>query len=82
MDWFLLLPLLGVALVILCGRLSNWHSMESSFWREMSVFAALDIAPDDAPALLKWAQTHRPSWLQKVRGWKAPHVRRAEWLNR
>lgn len=67
---------------LFCFRMAAWHRHESAFWHEMALLRALDMCPDDAPALLAWAQTHDPSVIERLRGWRAPHERRRAALSK
>lgn len=75
--WFAVAGLL-VVWAACCFRISEWHRHEAGFWREIAMLHRLDIAPKDALDLLRWAKSHRPGVVEKLRGWKAPHARRAQ----
>lgn len=59
-----------------CFRVATWHRHEAGFWREIELLDHFDMAPADAPVLLTWVQRNRPTFSEKLRGWRAPHVRR------
>lgn len=77
MEWLLVIPTFGLVLVLGAHRMAQWYYTEAAFWRHIAVLAAAGLEPDDAPALLAWAKANEPGRWERLRGWKAPHVRRA-----
>lgn len=73
--WVTTLTVLVLA-ALACFKQADWHQRESNFWRRIDLFDRAGMAPEDAPALLVWTNSHKPGFLGRLLPWRDPYARR------